>query len=228
MAARYGRADAAKLLQPRTAPTAAGAEAIRQAEREGLTLATSSNSNSGYKGVTFKPKKQGSKKYELAAVRQAGREGLALASSSSSKSGYKGVAFYPKARGRKKYKLQEMEVEAGAAARVAPAPAAEERRECAICLDGLSSHPEARLQPRDPNGWGATHCCKSLFHYRCLHTWLSDDSEVETSRGMEPINTACPGCRGFVSNRFKLVLFARKKVWCQCAPVPCPVLCEYR
>ena len=118
----YGRADAAKLLQPRTAPTAAGAEA-------------------------------------------------------------------------------EMEVEAGAAARVAPAlsPAAEERRECVICLDDLSSHPEARLQPRDPNGWGATHCCKSLFHYRCLHTWLSDDSEVETSRGMEPINTACPGCRGFVS-----------------------------
>ena len=32
----YGRADAAKLLQPRPAPTAAGAEAIRQAEREGL------------------------------------------------------------------------------------------------------------------------------------------------------------------------------------------------
>ena len=30
----YGRADAAKLLQPRSAPTAAGAEAIRQAERE--------------------------------------------------------------------------------------------------------------------------------------------------------------------------------------------------
>ena len=27
----YGRADAAKLLQPRPAPTAAGAEAIRQA-----------------------------------------------------------------------------------------------------------------------------------------------------------------------------------------------------
>ena len=60
----YGRADAAKLLQPRTAPTAAGAEAIRQAEREGLTLVASS-SNSGYKGVTFKPKKQRTKKYEL-------------------------------------------------------------------------------------------------------------------------------------------------------------------
>ena len=58
---------------------------------------------------------------------------------------------------------------------------------------------EARLQPRNPNGWGATHCCKSLFHYRCLHTWLNDDSEVETSRGMDPINTACPCCRGFVS-----------------------------
>ena len=62
----YGRADAAKLLQPRAAPTAAGAEAIRQAEREGLTLATSgSSSNSGYKNVTFKPKERGSKKYEL-------------------------------------------------------------------------------------------------------------------------------------------------------------------
>ena len=61
----YGRADAPKLLQPRAAPTAAGAEAIRQAEREGLTLATSSSSNSGYKGVTFYPKRRGSKKYEL-------------------------------------------------------------------------------------------------------------------------------------------------------------------
>ena len=45
----YGRADAAKLLQPRAAPTAAGAEAIRQAAREGLSLTTSSSSNSGYK-----------------------------------------------------------------------------------------------------------------------------------------------------------------------------------
>ena len=32
----YGRADAAKLLQPRPAPSTAGAEVIRQAEREGL------------------------------------------------------------------------------------------------------------------------------------------------------------------------------------------------
>jgi len=97
----------------------------------------------------------------------------------------------------------EMEVEAEAAAAVAGVSAAtaaeEEALECVICLDDLSSHPEARLQPRDPNGWGATRCCKSLFHYRCLHTWLSNDSEVETSRGMEPLNTACPGCRGFVS-----------------------------
>mmetsp|Transcript_43538 Transcript_43538/g.139787 ORF Transcript_43538/g.139787 Transcript_43538/m.139787 type:complete len:118 (+) Transcript_43538:117-470(+) len=69
---------------------------------------------------------------------------------------------------------------------------AAEETECGICLDELSAHREARLQPRDPNGWGATHCCKSLFHYRCLHTWLNDDSEVETSCGMEPINTACP------------------------------------
>jgi len=61
----YGRADAVKLLQPRATTTAAGAEAIRQAEREGLTLTTSSGSNSGYKGVTFKPKQKGSKKYEL-------------------------------------------------------------------------------------------------------------------------------------------------------------------
>ena len=60
----YGRADAAKLLQPRPAPTAAGAEAIRRAEREGLTLAASSNI-SGYKNVTFKPKERSSKKYKL-------------------------------------------------------------------------------------------------------------------------------------------------------------------
>ena len=57
----YGRADAAKLLQPRPAPTAAGAEAIRQAEREGLTLATSSNST-GYKGDSYCPQERGSKK----------------------------------------------------------------------------------------------------------------------------------------------------------------------
>ena len=61
----YGRADATKLLQPRPAPTAAGAAAIRQAAKEGLTLATSSSSNSGYKGVTYYPKEKGSKKYML-------------------------------------------------------------------------------------------------------------------------------------------------------------------
>ena len=61
----YGRADAAKLLQPRPAPTPAGAEAIRQAEREGLTLITSGNSNTGYKGVCYCPKEQGRKKYKL-------------------------------------------------------------------------------------------------------------------------------------------------------------------
>jgi len=60
----YGRADAAKLLQPRAAPTAAGAEAIRQAAREGLTLTASSNST-GYKGVCYRPKERGSKKYKL-------------------------------------------------------------------------------------------------------------------------------------------------------------------
>ena len=383
----YGRADAAKLLQPRATTTAAGAAAIRQAEREGLTL-TRSSSNSGYKGVCYLPKKRGSKKYMLQvtvggkhltlgcfataeqaalfyarreassdtsdltappppsppppppapspaagaeAVRQAGREGFTLATSGNS-SGYKGVWYSPKRRRTKKYELKvrvggkqlhlgafataeeaalararhlwdttvrllepqpqlappqgtagpseassveeeedgfdpadiadatalsllsnpppsaseqraarrqaraaeraragaaaaacaappcddevkveaeqesdseeesEMEVEAAAAvAGVSAAAAAEEALECVICFDDLGSHPEARLQPRDPNGWGATRCCKSLFHYRCLHTWLNDDSEVETSRGKEPINTACPGCRGFVS-----------------------------
>ena len=61
----YGRADAAKLLQPRPAPTPAGAEAIRQAEREGLTLATSSSNSTGYKFVYYYPKERGSKKYKL-------------------------------------------------------------------------------------------------------------------------------------------------------------------
>ena len=69
----YGRADAAKMLQPRPTPTAAGAEAVRQAKAEGLTLATSSGSNSGYKGVTFCPKRQGSKKYQLQ-VRVGGKQ----------------------------------------------------------------------------------------------------------------------------------------------------------
>jgi len=61
----YGRADAAKLLQPRAAPTAAGAAAILQAAREGLTLTASSSSSTGYKGVCYRPKERGSKKYEL-------------------------------------------------------------------------------------------------------------------------------------------------------------------
>jgi len=69
----YGRADAAKLLQPRATPTAAGAEAIRQAEREGLTLATSGSSNSGYKGVVYDLKAKGSKKYRLK-VRVSGKQ----------------------------------------------------------------------------------------------------------------------------------------------------------
>ena len=42
-----------------------GAGAVRQAGREGLTLATSSNSSTGYKGVSYCPKRNGSKKYEL-------------------------------------------------------------------------------------------------------------------------------------------------------------------
>ncbi|EOD26163.1 hypothetical protein EMIHUDRAFT_236957 [Emiliania huxleyi CCMP1516] len=61
----YGRADAAKLLQPRPAATPAGAEAIRQVEREGLALTASSSSNTGYKGVRHCPKQRGSKKYNL-------------------------------------------------------------------------------------------------------------------------------------------------------------------
>ena len=48
----------------RPAPTPAGAEVIRQAAREGLTLATS-GSSTGYKGVSYRPKKRGSKKYRL-------------------------------------------------------------------------------------------------------------------------------------------------------------------
>ncbi|EOD05493.1 hypothetical protein EMIHUDRAFT_97368 [Emiliania huxleyi CCMP1516] len=282
---------------PPPAPSsAAGAEAIRQAEREGLTLATSNSSNSGYNGVTLYPKQQGSKKYKLS-VRVGGRQvslgwyaaaeeaalararhlwdttvrllepqpqqappqgaaGPSEASYEEEEDGFdptdiaEAVALSllpdpPSASEQRAARWQaraaeqaaradaaataaaqaaaeaappwddeveveaeqesdsedesEMEVEAAAAARVAPAPAAEEPPQCAICLDDLGAHPEARLQPRDPNGWGATRCCKSLFHYHCLHAWLSDNSEVETSRGMEPINTTCPCCRGFVS-----------------------------
>ena len=88
----------------------------------------------------------------------------------------------------------EIEVEAAAAVAgvSVAAAAAEQAPQCVICFDDLSSHPEARLQCRDLNSWGATRCCKSPFHYRCLHTWLNDDSEVKTSCEMEPINTACP------------------------------------
>ena len=286
---------------PPSPSSPAGAEAVRQAKREGLTLATSSSSNSGYRGVTFYPKERGRKKYKLS-VRVGGKqlylgmfdtaEEAALARAApvghdrsvrllepqpqqappqgtagpSEASSYEeeedgfdpadiadAVALSllsfppPSASEQRAARRQaraaeqaakadaaattaaqavasaappwddaveveveqesdseeesEMEVEAAAAvAGVSAAAEAEgEALECVICLDDLSSHPEARLQPRDPNGWDATRCCKNLlFHYRCLHTWLND-SEVETSRGMEPINTACPGCRGFVS-----------------------------
>ncbi|EOD40817.1 hypothetical protein EMIHUDRAFT_121838 [Emiliania huxleyi CCMP1516] len=50
---------------PRAPTSPAGAEAVRQAEREGLTLATSSSNNSGYKGVVYEPTRSGSKKYKL-------------------------------------------------------------------------------------------------------------------------------------------------------------------
>ncbi|EOD10920.1 hypothetical protein EMIHUDRAFT_215219 [Emiliania huxleyi CCMP1516] len=68
----YARREAGRDTSDLTAPppppaphSPAGAEAIRQAEREGLTLATSSSSNSGYKCVTYCPKRKGSQKYEL-------------------------------------------------------------------------------------------------------------------------------------------------------------------
>ncbi|EOD22567.1 hypothetical protein EMIHUDRAFT_116662 [Emiliania huxleyi CCMP1516] len=70
----YARREAGRDTSDLTAPpppppppapsSAAGAEAVRQAEREGLTLATSSSS-SGYRGVYYRPKQRGSKKYKL-------------------------------------------------------------------------------------------------------------------------------------------------------------------
>ena len=74
----YGRADAAKLLQPRAAPTAAGAEVIRQAGRQGLTLTSSSSSSTGYKGVCYDPKGRGSKKYKLQATVGGNSVGLGM------------------------------------------------------------------------------------------------------------------------------------------------------
>ncbi|EOD36322.1 hypothetical protein EMIHUDRAFT_110360 [Emiliania huxleyi CCMP1516] len=67
----YGRADAAKMKQTRPAPSAVGAAAVRQAEKEGLTLATSAN-KSGYKGVFNNPKEHGSNKFTLQ-VRDGGK-----------------------------------------------------------------------------------------------------------------------------------------------------------
>ena len=50
-----------------------------------------------------------------------------------------------------------MEAAAAVVGVSAAAAAAEQAPlKCVFCLDDLSSHPEARLQPRDPNGWGAT------------------------------------------------------------------------
>ncbi|EOD24526.1 hypothetical protein EMIHUDRAFT_206498 [Emiliania huxleyi CCMP1516] len=112
----YARREAGRDTSDLTAPppppvpsSPAGAEAIRQAEREALTLVTSSNNSTGYKGVSFCPKREGSKKYLLSVKvggKQAGREGLTLVTSGSSNSGYKGVLFYPKQRHTKQYKLQ--------------------------------------------------------------------------------------------------------------------------
>ncbi|EOD17936.1 hypothetical protein EMIHUDRAFT_95783 [Emiliania huxleyi CCMP1516] len=71
----YARREAGRDTSDLTAPpppppppapsSAAGADAVRQAGREGLSLATSSSSNSGYKGVYYCPKRKGSKRYEL-------------------------------------------------------------------------------------------------------------------------------------------------------------------
>ena len=65
----------------------------------------------------------------------------------------------------------EMEVEAAAAvAGVSAAAAAEEEAlECVICLDDLSAHPEARLQPRNGSGVHfapirSRFCPKDLLH----------------------------------------------------------------
>jgi len=53
-------------LPPPPAPSSpVGAEAVRRAEREGLTLITSGNNNTGYKGVSYRQQQKGSKKYEL-------------------------------------------------------------------------------------------------------------------------------------------------------------------
>ncbi|EOD39777.1 hypothetical protein EMIHUDRAFT_223301 [Emiliania huxleyi CCMP1516] len=162
---------------------------LRTTAAENIVLipAINKNSTTGYKGVTY----DRSRKKFVAQVWDGGKhvhlgyfataEGAAIAYA---------LSEYGRADAAKLLQPRAAPTAAGAE---------EEALECVICLDDLSAHAEARLQPRDPNGWGATRCCKSLFHYRCLHTWLSDDSEVETSRGMEPINTACPGCRGFVS-----------------------------
>ena len=70
-ARREAGRDTADLTAPPPPPpppapsSAAGAEAVQQAEREGLTLVTSSNSNSGYRGVCCDSNQKGSKKYML-------------------------------------------------------------------------------------------------------------------------------------------------------------------
>ena len=71
----YARREAGRDTSDLTAPpppppppppsSPAGVEAVRQAEREGLTLTASSSSSSGYRGVIFYPKRQGNKKYKL-------------------------------------------------------------------------------------------------------------------------------------------------------------------
>ncbi|EOD18804.1 hypothetical protein EMIHUDRAFT_209391 [Emiliania huxleyi CCMP1516] len=127
----YGRADAAKLLQPRAAPSAAGAEAIRQAEREGLTLAASSSGSSGYKGVSYCPKQSGTKKYELR-VKIGGKDGLTLATSRSSNSGYKGVQFKPKQQSSNTY---EQQVSVGSVEGRRQLFAQQQRRRHLICVD---------------------------------------------------------------------------------------------
>ena len=70
----YARREAGRDTSDLTAPpppppppepsSAAGAEAVRQAKRQGLALVTSCG-NSGYRGVCYCPKQKGRKKYQL-------------------------------------------------------------------------------------------------------------------------------------------------------------------
>ena len=83
-----------------------------------------------------------------------------------------------------------------------PAAAAEK---CSICLD--ECNPSLLHRCREEGGWGYTPC-RHVFHHSCLLRWVTQNEEVETTRGKCKLPTNCPICRAAVPKSRARVLGA--------------------